>query len=99
MSFSLLRSLSSLTIDLDILRELKCPLYRKPLTSDEYKQATEELKAKLAEEHEEQNQKERQYWYQQIQEERNRHRLESEEQATIYRDQVEAIKRSYDELN
>jgi hypothetical protein len=87
-----------MTIDLDTLRELKCPLCRKSLNSDEYEQATEELKAKLAEEYEEQNRKERQYWHQQIEEERNRHRLEREEQAAIYKDQIEAIKRNYDEL-
>jgi hypothetical protein len=102
-----------MAIELDDLAKLKCPLCGKLLTSNEYGYATEELKARVAEEYKQQSQKDRKDLEQQNQEQRDEHEAEieelkkshnekcrdiSEELKSWYKEQIESIKKSYDEL-
>jgi DNA repair exonuclease SbcCD ATPase subunit len=102
-----------MAIDLDVLEELKCPLCGKLLTSDEYEHAAEELKARAAEEYKEESQKDTRDLEGKLQKQREEHAAEieklnknnnensrkvSDELKSWYKEQTEAIKKSYDEL-
>ena len=96
-----------MTTDLDNIKERKCPLCGKILTSNEYEIANEELEARISKD-------DGRNLLMQIQEEREKHRVEieelnrrhnqaskkiSDELKALYTDQIEAIKKSYDELS
>jgi hypothetical protein len=96
------------------ISELLCPVCGKTLTSDEYKQAIEEISIKLGEEYREQIKKERSEFEEQIQNERKNFQEEinnanknHSEQLKVLRDQLTAshkqqfedLKKEYEDLD
>jgi len=91
------------------LQEFKCPLCNKPLASEEYYRAIEELKKKVAETYDEQNKKVKQDYEQKLQQAvqdyesrieslKENHETFRKELEDANRVQLEGLKKSYDEL-